>query len=283
MIRKIVQHGASSLTVSLPYRWTKQNGLKKGDEINLNLMGKTILIKAGKEAEMISKTLHFTRDKPFMKRYLLNLYKQGYDEVILKFDSKLPTSKIIEKIDELLGFEIVEQDEHSCIIRNVANVKEEEFETMLKRLFIVTMGFMEDTINEMKKGKSHPSSISVEKENNKLANYCMRVLSKGYFESISRALDIATVIDKIEIIGDLLGDLRVKAKPSTKTIRLSNQILDYFKKIYISYFSSTKNLMKLKDIRTDLYKNFDNITSDQNISYQFKQVLEQLHHIELLI
>ena len=35
MRRKLIQHGLSSLTISLPRKWVKENNLKKGDEIEV--------------------------------------------------------------------------------------------------------------------------------------------------------------------------------------------------------------------------------------------------------
>ena len=43
MKRKVVQHGPSSLIVSLPNEWIKKNKIKKGDNLDVNIIGKSIL------------------------------------------------------------------------------------------------------------------------------------------------------------------------------------------------------------------------------------------------
>ena len=45
--RKIVQHGSSSLTVTLPKKWVEKNNLKKGNEIKVDEKG-TYLVIGGK-------------------------------------------------------------------------------------------------------------------------------------------------------------------------------------------------------------------------------------------
>jgi len=47
MKRKIVQHGSSSLTITLPIKWVEKFGLKKGGELNVEENGPTLLISTG--------------------------------------------------------------------------------------------------------------------------------------------------------------------------------------------------------------------------------------------
>ena len=49
MIRKLIKHGESSLTVSLPRKYVKENNLIKGQEIELTESGKEIIISIKKK------------------------------------------------------------------------------------------------------------------------------------------------------------------------------------------------------------------------------------------
>jgi phosphate uptake regulator len=44
-----VQHGSSSLTVTLPVAWTEKLGIKKGDEITMEESGRAIILTTDKE------------------------------------------------------------------------------------------------------------------------------------------------------------------------------------------------------------------------------------------
>ena len=43
-LRKLIQHGNSSLTISLPSKWIKNKGLKKGDQIQIIEKGETLIL-----------------------------------------------------------------------------------------------------------------------------------------------------------------------------------------------------------------------------------------------
>ncbi|MBW2987388.1 AbrB/MazE/SpoVT family DNA-binding domain-containing protein, partial [Candidatus Woesearchaeota archaeon] len=44
MKRKVVKQGSATLTVSLPTSWTKKYNIKPGDEIEMEVQDKAILI-----------------------------------------------------------------------------------------------------------------------------------------------------------------------------------------------------------------------------------------------
>ena len=48
MKRKIVQHGQSTLTLSLPSKWVKKNNIKKGQLLDVNVSEKGLLISLDK-------------------------------------------------------------------------------------------------------------------------------------------------------------------------------------------------------------------------------------------
>ncbi len=290
--RKIVQHGSSTLTISLPYRWTQKYGLNKGDELALEPHGKNLLIKTDRNPENKVKSLSYPKNKIFLKRDLLNLYRQGYDEVVLKFSYEIPIAAILEQLDEILGFEIVEQTESTCIIRNVANVKVKEFDSMLKRLFILAHTFSSAVLEAIKEKNISKlqSGKSVERESNKLVNYCQRVLNKGDFEDITRITALFSLVDRLELINDSLGDISdylIKKNFSldNKTIMFFEELNNHFQDIYMQYFCSNRVVSELKKKRLALYTQFFDIAEDKKLNLivmsGLKQVLEELHHIEV--
>ena len=51
MKRKLVKQGAATMMISLPSKWIKENGLDKGDEIELIEQGGELLIKSRESQE----------------------------------------------------------------------------------------------------------------------------------------------------------------------------------------------------------------------------------------
>jgi phosphate uptake regulator len=309
MRRKIVQHGNSTLTLSLPFRWIKAQKLKKGDELEVAEMGKNLLVKVDHRPERATASLHFKKGDVFMKRSILNLYHDGYDEIRLDFEEAVPVSEILNKIEELLGFEIVEQSEHRCVIRNVANVLPEEFEPMLRRVFMVAISFSSDILAAARSGRYEPLSAGakIERETNKLVNYCQRALNKGSF-GISDILRHHMLTERLEVIGDALGDYAqylYSNKPiiGPQILRFHEGINNYFRMISSEYFraskdadkeagkevgkESGKNLAAARELRFKLYSDFDSLlkekkTDTASVCY-LKQMLEELHHIEIIV
>jgi phosphate uptake regulator len=202
-------------------------------------------------------------------------------------------AEIIEKIEELLGFEIVEQSEHRCIIRNVANVLPEEFEPMLKRLFMIAMSFSADILAALKEDK--PDSLSawpkIEREINKLVNYCQRALNKGSF-TISDMLRHHMLTERLEVIGDALSDyaeyiVSDRPKVDAGLLKFHEGINAYFRMIYGEYFKSQKSVAAARQRRFELYSEFGRLIHEKRIctasACYLKQMLEELHHIEIII
>ena len=105
MKRKIVQHGSSSLTVSLPFSWAQKHGLSKGDEIEVEERGHSLIIHS-KDKPTLSKATFVIDDKnKFLRRYIISLYKQGYDEIEICSEDGMPMEKIEDVLNEVLGFE----------------------------------------------------------------------------------------------------------------------------------------------------------------------------------
>jgi len=294
MKRKIVQHGSSSLTVSLPYKWAKQFNLKKGDELEVEEAGKSICIHTSAEQTKKEYTFHIKNEKLFLKRYITNLYKQGYDEIKLIFDCPVPNKQVIEKIDELLGFEVTDQGKNFVIIKNVAKVVEEEFDAMLRRLFIITLTIADDILKALKEKDygSFREFYKLEKENNKLANFCQRILNKLGKGDISRTTTIYSMIDLLELIADSFGDLaemlhKEKIRPSNELLSYFVRINLYFRDVYDVFYSmKTEKIHELKKIRLRLYEDhlllFQELNKKELLVLQYlKQVLEYIHHIEV--
>ncbi|PIN69519.1 hypothetical protein COV93_05125 [Candidatus Woesearchaeota archaeon CG11_big_fil_rev_8_21_14_0_20_43_8] len=292
MIRKIVQHGNSTLTISLPYRWTKEHHLKKGDELILEQIGKNLLIKQEKDTKGALHVSVYKKNQIFLKRDLLNFYRKGYDDLILQFKDETPLEEIYSVLEELLGFEIIEQTDSRCHIKNVANVMEDEFETMLRRLFVVVRSFSDIMHDSMEADEPEKSikALSMEKEVNKLTNYCKRVLNRTNLGDISQITATYSLTNRLELIGDSLAALcryfgHDKPEVSTAILNFHADINEYFNQIQIQYFKTEKDVVRLKQLRAKLYLDFIDIgksqTTDSIIFANLKQILEELHHIEI--
>ena len=216
MKRKLVKQGAATMMVSLPAKWIKTFNLRKGDEINLDEQGRDLLISASKTPEIEKKQLSLLGKQPnrTVRRYIGTSYKKGYDEIIVKFDSPNTIQTIEKFIPDLLGFEIVEQKENSCIIKNVASALENQFDSMLRRTFLILLSIGEDSLKAAKKSNfEYLKKINrLDKNINKFTDVCKRLLIKNnvkfkesyFYYAVSAYLEL--IGNEYKYIADYFGD-----------------------------------------------------------------------------
>src|SRR3989338_4453795 len=72
MKRKIVQHGSSSLTITLPMNFVDKFGLKKGDEVDVEESGTTLIVATQKGVAVNKKTI---KDGDFTANNLSHLFQ----------------------------------------------------------------------------------------------------------------------------------------------------------------------------------------------------------------
>ncbi len=61
MKRKVVKHGPSTLIVSLPVKWTKNNGINPGDELEVDQIGKKLIISTESTPESRTTEIDITK------------------------------------------------------------------------------------------------------------------------------------------------------------------------------------------------------------------------------
>ena len=87
MKRKVVQHGASTLIISLPNKWAKTNNVKKGTELEVEERGSELVIGADTEAESEKFDINITGRYKIAHRAISALYKAGYDQLNITFST----------------------------------------------------------------------------------------------------------------------------------------------------------------------------------------------------
>ena len=111
MKRKAIQLAGKTLVVSLPSKWARNMGIRKGDEGEVEEKDDNLNISASKKITLERFTIDATGLKDRTLRWTLSaIHKSGYEEIeILYDDSKTP--QIIQEIvkDLFIGFAITEQ------------------------------------------------------------------------------------------------------------------------------------------------------------------------------
>lgn len=259
MKRKVVQHGSSSLTVTLPNKWIKKFNVKKGDEVDIEESTNCLTISHKKEKVLEKIELELLSGHSWYINHIIrHVYVAGYDELIIKTTDKSMIIKVNDAIDSLPGFELMDIKADRLIIKCLYAGKEEEFENLVRKIFLLTFNLFELLINDLKKGKdlNKEESQNIRKSISKFCNLSRRIETKYnmYDTIINRAIHI--IITRLYMISNNINDIYLKLGETKKTQEM-RIAADYCVKVYslyklfyeAFYDHDTNRLLKLNTIR----------------------------------
>jgi phosphate uptake regulator len=255
--RKVILHGPSTLTVSLPSKWVKNHNIIKGDELNIEEAGSILRIYPGEEHLLTKKIKIDFSDKDWgaIHSILAVLHKSGYDEIEIIFNNP-ETAKIIqERINTMLmGYEIIEQKGSICTVKNVSGDHLSELDALTRRIFLVAISLAKNSLEAIKIGNKDKMRevLVLEQTINKLTNYCQRLLNKKPYkdEKTIYTYLIIWVLESIcddyrDIINLFLEKPRKITQPVIDVYAEINELLEHYYTFFYRY--SDKELISLRD------------------------------------
>jgi phosphate uptake regulator len=232
MGRKLIQHGISSLTVSLPRKWVQKNNLKKGGEVEVSESGSRLIISAQKHHEHRKIDIDISDAKPMIRKIIGAAFKSGYDEVNIKFSS-FDELKAVQDLmrEQFSGFEIISQSKNNIVIKNISQTDFEEFSNVLRRLFFVLNQTASEISDAAEKDDfSWMKKITLMKiESDKYADYCRRSINMGFEAEHMRVSPLYVIIEQLEKTMDRYRDLCEYA--SSNKIKISSQTKSFLKEL----------------------------------------------------
>jgi len=270
MKRKVIKQGNNTLTVTLPKKWTARIGIKAGDEIELNEAGGNLCLSTNKAPELKKASMDISSfDKAVIDTVLPMLHKSGYDEIEFTFDEPKLIKAIQHRINSMLiGYEIIEQTNKRCLIRSIASEYDSNIDVILRRTFLVTLSLAKNYLEAIKTGKLNDVEelLVLEETNNKLTNFCERILNKNPHNG-SKTVYLYIIIWLLEKIADDYKD--ICRLISTKNIKLNKELIDINEKI-VNLFENYYHLFYKFD--------FERMKA---IKQEHKKIIDELHKLTL--
>ena len=274
MKRKVVQQGPSTLMVSLPSKWAKENGLRKGDEIDLEEAEGSLVLRTRRKSSLQKTSVRLADYGILSSRAIGALYKQGFDEIEVIFRTQKDMDIVNKNLNEFIGFEIVSQNTKGCVIKEVSAPIDESFELILNRTVLLLKSVAEDTYNGLSSGDTNMLKTLPARDAtiNKYANYCRRIINKFGYKEQHKAPMIYYVIEELENLGDeykYLVELVLENgyrldKAQLELLQSINTMLDLLYRLilkfevknaeplsaaYYSFSSRLKQLEKTKEVK----------------------------------
>lgn len=287
MKRRVIKQGHNTLTITLPSRWVEENRISPGDELDINESEFGLVVTS--KGETTKRVLNLDlKDMSYriIEGHLVIAYKAGYDEIEILFgDTK--TFDLIQNIikTRLLGYEIIEQHKNSCIVKNVSNIIESEFHTILRRIFLIVLSSAKTSLERIKeKDVASLGELLVMKETaDKFYSLCCRIIINNHILPSTKNHFIYVILWVLDKLGDDYRDLCVylierKNSPlsiSHETIKIYesvNALVESFYKTYYSY--NPEDMSKVYEERERLIKKIRSMHPTKNETEQV--VLEYL-------
>lgn len=289
MKRKIIQMAGKTMLVSLPAEWVKKYGVKKGDEIEVDANGQKIIISTIKQDEALESIQidASNLNERALEWTLAALHKSGYDEIIINY-KKPETLKIINKYLKtfLMGFIIMSHIDNRCVLKAITKNVESEFDSTLRRAFLVTISMGEETLKHIKEKKFSEllDLIHYEQTNNQLTNFCERLINKGAYKNDKHMCfmyvinwNLEKICDNYKYICKYLADSPVKL--SEETLKLFEEANKYFKSYYeLFYKFDLQRLTELSEKKKALISKSTDLNRTKN-----PKELAVIHHLMNII
>jgi phosphate uptake regulator len=308
MKRKVVLHGPSTLTISLPTEWVKQHKIKKGTEINLTIQENDLLVSPNDNTESEKIILNIDNlDRTFVRAYIRSAYHKGYDSITVKYTNPLflhvrtNTQKEIndiinEEVSQLVGFEIIDIKKGSIELANLTYDKNEDFNKILKKIFLQLSDFCELVINSISENKKIDLRLVQEKHDiiEKFDNYCLRLLNKKYTLPARDERILYHIVSSIDTVNNIFkvfyrDGVYQSPKLHQKTVEFYKHVLTYivdFRELFYKYENSLVFEMskKRKKIREELWQISEKVPArDLLLMVELKQIVEILYNLIITV
>jgi len=289
--------GGKTHVISMPLKWIKAHGIKKGDELEILEENNKITILT--ENAIIKEQLKLNLEKAnasVIVKNIINAYSLGHPELELIFNKttqlkdkkEIKTLNVIQDTcDQLIGFEIIDQKDTFCRIKDVTGSSINEFKNILRRIFLMTNSFGEETlenINNYEELKNlHRKHITIRK----YSQYCQRYLNlKGYKtqttqynEIIIRLLDISQGYRFIT-----KNQIQKKNKYSKETLFLLKKTVKLQELLHQTFYKfSQEKITELTEKRVEIFKELEKTKAEREDLILLHRIPHILNSILALI
>lgn len=291
MKRKVIQLAGKTLVVSLPNKWAKKYGVKKGDEMEVEEEERKIVIKTKGEGEKAIKVLDVKETDIMLNRVITALYKAGYDEIELTYESPEQYSVIRDVINKTcMGFEIIRHGQRTILVKSLSELQPQEFDNILRRYFLTLLSSADDSLEYIKQGNLEGmKEIELrDYQINKYSDLCRRILNVKGLDVTKKTTTYYYICEDLEKIGDGYRDLmRFMIKNKIKkiddtTINILvglNRLLRLFYDLFYDF--SLPKIEEFGKLAEKLKKDFSsrletNSAKDLKLNYYFYRIFSTI-------
>jgi len=204
MKRKVIRIANSTSVVSLPKEWLSEYNINKGDELNLERLKNSIVIRTNNlksdEVSIDITNLHFD----LIWRYLITAYRKGTERIMIKYSPEF-LETLQSYIKDLVGMAVIKQKDNTLILKDFFyNNSETNLDDLLKRVFNLVKDMSKDVLTAIQEKDANSLKDMRHRDFNinKFTNLCLRILNKGVYKEYNDSLLLYKFISVLEDMGD---------------------------------------------------------------------------------
>ena len=206
MKRKIVKQGVATMTVSLPASWVNKFNLKQGNFIEMQEIGKSLVITTQGQLKTEDASIDITgKNRGYIWRKILGMYCYGIDKITIKHDNQFKS--IQEITNRLIGFGMIKQQRNLCIIQDLSGTTNIDFNVIYRRCFRLLIEQSESLLDLIKNDGELKHIVTMDYSLNQFTDYCLRYLNKRGHDDFQRTPLYYHIIAEIEYMGDIMSRL----------------------------------------------------------------------------
>ena len=271
MLRKVIQISDKTLVLSLPAEWTKKYNISKGDSLEVQERDSFLITSSSENLSPSKVSIDISGISPkAIKRVLGGAFKSGYDEIELRVSSKEDIDAVKKTLSiSIKTFEILGQTDTSLILKNLAEIRYDEFDQMLRRIFLLLLKSMQDTVSANSQDDLD-AIIETDLEINNCADYCRRILNKKGYAVFAKTPAVYYIVEQLEKIGDLIRDFA--KENNKKDFKIYSEVAQFLRDFYELYYT-----FELK--KFDLWiSKFEGLSQkSKNCSHLISSIVEEIY------
>ncbi len=252
MKRKIIKQANQAFTITLPIEWVRSNKLNEKSEIDLEIIGKSIVINSGNTTSGGKIELDVGDFQEKEIGGILNaLYAKGIDEIIFNSPKDISTY-LTKSLSQNMGYALIEQKKDLFVIRDIKGSETHDLDEIFKRVFQIVILFYESAIKDVfGESKEKLETInSRDSEVNKFCLYLQRAINKKEYPESVKGRALFTYSFMLEKIGDEVtrfwrANVEHKIKKNSKIKDLAELSLEELGSLFDAYHNS--NLKKINE------------------------------------
>ena len=249
MKRRIIKQ-KTAYTLTLPISWIRDHNLEGKDEVEVEEEHDVLVIKTQKKSKTETIAIQLEQGTAEYYRIMVeNLYLKGYDVLDITYKDEKAFQIIQQIVSNLIGFEVVNQAENSCVIAETAQSSPEQFTTLLNRCFnIIT--FTQDTIKQDLSTTTFPHFAKIDgltKDARRFLLFCTRAIHKISITTRREESFLHLLLERLILIQHSHFHIYKKIH-ALKNLKIREKIKDLYSKT-CEMFNIFKNMFYKKDLR----------------------------------